>query len=351
MSNTWAEIDLDALKRNIEYIRRRVGEHVRIMAVVKDDGYGHGAREIAEALIPAGIRWYGVANTLEGVVLRSVDTSVSIMVLGPVFSEDIPDIFAYRLTPIIVDYETAEQLDREAARRKTRIGVHVKIDTGMGRIGVWHEDFRRFIKDVKRLKHVSVEGFLSHFPASDTDIGFSRAQISLFKQVVETADQEEIKDCLLHMANSAAIMKIPASYFDLVRPGIMMYGLLPSPTFGGKYDISPVLSLKTRVSFIKKIKKGMTVSYGRTYKAKKDTVIATLPVGYGDGYNRHLSSRGRVLIRGKYAPVVGRVTMDQTMVDVGRIPGVKVGDEVVLIGKQGKNSITAEEIAKLVGTI
>jgi alanine racemase len=351
MSNVWAEVNLDALRHNLAFIRARVGEDVEIMAVVKADGYGHGAREIVQALIPAGVSWFGVANTLEGIVVRSVDPDIQIMVLGQVFPENVPDIFSYNLTPIVCDYETAEILDREAQRCKKRLVVHVKIDTGMGRIGVWHEDFQCFLDDVGKLTHLKIDGFLSHFPSSDEDAEFSHSQVSIFKKVVSEAAREQIRARILHMANSAAILKLPASYFDMVRPGIVLYGLYPSAVFSEKCDIQPVLSLKTKVSFVKKVRKGMTISYGMTFRARKPTVVATIPAGYGDGYNRHLSNTGRVLIKGKYAPIVGRVTMDQTMVDVGHIPGVKVGDEVVLIGRQGKHEITVEEIARLVDTI
>lgn len=351
MSNAWAEVNLDALRHNLAFIRKRVGEDVEIMAVVKADGYGHGAREIVQALIPAGVGWFGVANTLEGIVVRSVDPDIQIMVLGQIFPENVPDVFTYGLTPIVCDYETAELLDREAQRHKKRLAVHVKIDTGMGRIGVWHEDFRFFLEDVAKLTHLRIDGFLSHFPSSDEDVEFSQSQVSIFKKVICEAEREQIRARILHMANSAAILKLSASYFDMVRPGIILYGLYPSAVFSEKYDIKPVLTLKTKISFLKLVKKGMTISYGMTYRAKKPTVIATIPVGYGDGYNRHLSNQGRVLIKGRFAPIVGRVTMDQTMVDVGNIPGVAVGDEVVLIGRQGKKEITVEEIARDLDTI
>ena len=349
MSNAWAEIDLVSLQHNIAFIRRCVGENVSIMAIVKADAYGHGATEVVRSLLENNISWFGVANVSEGKRVRALSADCNILILGQLFTEHRADIVSARLTPIVCDIDMARALDDEAKASGIIIPIHVKIDTGMGRVGVWHEDVSEFMRDIKELTHLRAEGFLSHFPCSDEDIEYSLSQIAVFKAV--TSADRRPNETLLHMANSAAILTIPESYFDMVRPGIIMYGLYPSTEFKKKYDIQPVLSLKSKVSFIKKTGPGRTISYGKTHVVENATTIATIPLGYGDGYNRLLSNKGRVLIRGEYAPLVGRVTMDQIMVDVGHIPEVRVGDEVVLIGRQGDNEITVEEIARITGTI
>ncbi|MCK4326497.1 alanine racemase, partial [bacterium] len=267
------------------------------------------------------------------------------------------------LTATVCTEEFADALAKKAEKKKTRAKVHIKVDTGMGRIGVYFKEAVKFIRKVARLKYLDIEGLYTHFPsAEEKDKTFSLAQIQHFKETIAQLERQGINISLRHMANSAAILDLAESYFNLVRPGLILYGIYPSDEVSRSLELKPVLTLKTRIVFLKKVPRGRTISYGRTYTTKRETTIATLPIGYADGYSRRLSNKAEVLIEGKRAPVVGRICMDQTMVDVGHIPHAKVGQEVVLIGRQapsdskhltgqGEGRISVEEIAKRIGTI
>ncbi|RJQ22378.1 MAG: alanine racemase [Nitrospiraceae bacterium] len=341
-SNAVAEIDLKSLSYNLGIVRKKTGNK-NILAVVKADAYGHGATEISNHLIQQGISRLGVAFTNEAVSLRESGINVDLLVF---FDRDnFDECFRYNLTPVIFDLDTARRFDKEAHRRKCKIAVHVKVDTGMGRLGFDIDKARTVIPKMASLKNISLEGLMSHFSDADLeDKEFAGRQMGRYISLVRELRQKNIVFKYLHMANSAAVLDMPAAHFNMVRPGIMLYG------YGGP-ELKPVLSLKSSVLLIKKVPTGTPISYGRTFITKRKSVIATIPVGYADGYNRRLSNCGEVLINARRAPVVGRVCMDTVMVDVTDIPDVRIGSEVVLIGRQKKEKITAADIAAKIGTI
>ncbi|MGE5588050.1 MAG: alanine racemase [Clostridia bacterium] len=353
---TVAEVDLTSISRNIGAIRRRVGPGPEIMAVVKADGYGHGAVQVATTALTSGATWLGVALVEEGVVLRKSGIIAPILVFGQLFPNQARRALHYSLSCTVSTYEFAEALSVAATQEGKRGKCHVKVDTGMGRIGVPPRQAASFVRRVAMLPNVEVEGIYTHFASADADDKtFACEQLSRFMGVIEALRTAGVQIQFRHAANSAACVDIPEARLDMVRPGILMYGLSPFSTerfqkLKKEMDIRPALSLKTRVSFLKRVPAGTPVSYGSTYVTKEDTVIATLPVGYADGYSRGLSNRGEVLIRGRKLPIVGRICMDQCMVDVGSLE-VEVGDEAVLIGRQGDQEIAAEEVADKLGTI
>ena len=349
---TWAEIDLSAIRHNLRAIRRLVGDGVKILISVKADAYGHGAREVSAAALAAGADMLGVSHVKEALELRPCFPSVPIMILSSGMLGHSPLIVRNDLTPVVCSLEIARDIAQEALLAGKRINVHAMIDTGMGRIGVWHENCLPLIERLSRVKGIRLEGICSHLATADSpDPSFLEEQLASFLALVRRAKARGVSFPLRHIANSAAILAARKSWLDMVRPGIMLYGIHPAPHLEKKIDLKPALSLKTQVAFLKTVEAGRSISYGRTYRVKRKTRIATLPIGYGDGFSRAHSNRGEVLIRGKRAPIVGIVTMDQLMVDVGKIPGAAIGDEAVLIGTQGGERITAVEAAARIGTI
>ena len=355
---TVAQINLKAIEHNIAQIRKIIGKDRKILAAVKANAYGHGDAEVAKIAVNSGVDYLGVANITEAIHLRRADINIPILILGCSFKYEIGDILSYNISPTIADLDFAEELNRKATEFPNKVVVHVKIDTGMGRIGPRFEHAVDFVKELAKLENLFLEGIFTHFPSSDeADKSFSLLQIKRFKDILDKLETSGISIPVKHMANSGAILSpegfrgIHDSFLDMVRTGLMLYGAYPSPYVSKDIRLEPALTLKTRVVFIKEVKPGSTISYGRTYTAKAKSRLATLPIGYGDGYSRLLSNKGEVLIKGKRAPIVGRVCMDQSIVDVGKIPEVRVGDEVVLIGRQGQERISAEEIAKKTGTI
>ncbi len=349
---TWAEIDLSAIRHNLRAIRRLVGDGVKILISVKADAYGHGAREVSAAALAAGADMLGVSHVKEALELRPCFPSVPIMILSSGMLGHSPLIVRNDLTPVVCSLEIARDIAQEALSAGKRINVHAMIDTGMGRIGVWHENCLPLIERLSRVKGIRLEGICSHLATADRpDPSFLEEQLASFLALVRRAKARGVSFPLRHIANSAAVLAARKSWLDMVRPGIMLYGIHPAPHLEKKIDLKPALSLKTQVAFLKTVEAGRSISYGRTYRVKRKTRIATLPIGYGDGFSRAHSNRGEVLIRGKRAPIVGIVTMDQLMVDVGKIPGAAIGDEAVLIGTQGGERITAVEAAARIGTI
>lgn len=349
---TWAEIDHNALRFNLRQIRKLVGPRVKILASVKAEAYGHGAVSVSRTVLSAGAEWLGVSHVKEALELRAFFPDNPILILSSGMLGHSHHIVRNKLTPVVCSLEVARALAETALATGTTANIQVMIDTGMGRIGVWHESCLPFLEQVSRIKGIKLEGLASHFAMADNpDNPFSTQQLADFLQVAARAREKGINIPILHIANSAALINIKASHLDMVRPGIMLYGVYPSSQSRSSIKLKPVLSLKTQIAFLKTVETGRTISYGRTYRVKKKTRIATLPIGYGDGFSRAHSNRGEVLIRGKRAPIVGIVTMDQIMVDVGAIPDVAIGDEAVLIGEQGTERITAEEIAERIGTI
>jgi len=349
-----AQINLKAIEHNIAKIRKIIGKDRKILAAVKANAYGHGDAEVARTAVSSGVDYLGVANITEAIHLRRADINIPILILGCSFKYEIGDILSYNISPTIADLDFAEELNRKATEFPNKVVVHVKIDTGMGRIGPHFEHAVDFIKELTKLENLFLEGIFTHFPSSDeADKSFSLLQIKRFKDILDKLEISGISIPIKHMANSGAILSenINGSFFDMVRPGLMLYGAYPSPYVSKDIGLEPALTLKTRIVFIKDVEPGSTISYGRTYITKSKARLAAIPIGYGDGYSRLLSNKGEVLIKGKRAPIVGRVCMDQSIVDVSEIPEVSVGDEVVLIGKQGHERINVEEIAEKTGTI
>lgn len=351
MRPTRAEVSLDNISSNIQQIRKRVGDKVKIMAVVKADGYGHGATRVAKTVLQNKAEWLAVATVEEALQLREEGINSPILVFGLSPPEQAREVVRHQLSQTVCTKDLACALSDEARRQQQAARVHVEVDTGMGRLGISPEKAGRFIKEILCLKGVQIEGIFTHFSVADEDKDFTQLQIKRLKQTTSSLEKEKTHIPLKHAANSAAIMDIPSSYFDLVRPGIMVYGLYPSPRTNRTLPLKPAMSFKTQVIYLKKVPAGYSLSYGRTFTTRKKSLIATLPVGYADGYPRALSNKGEVLVKGKKAPVVGRVCMDMTLVDVTHIPDTKVGDEVLLFGKQENEEILVDELATKTGTI
>ncbi len=347
---TWAEVNLDNLAHNFRLLREKTGGGVKIMPMVKADAYGHGMIPCARKLAECGADYFGVASIEEGIRLRRAGISLPVLVLGAVLSDSVAGFFDAGLIPALCDWETALALEEEARRRDCRIKVHIKVDTGMGRIGVLWNEADVFIRKVGFLEHIEIEGLFTHFPCADEENNdLTAVQEERFLRVAASAERSGVRIQLLHAANSAAILNRGRAGFNMVRPGLALYGVSPLP---GENDLSlkPVLSLKSRLVYVKRLPAGSGVSYGHTYRVPDECVVATVPLGYGDGYPRNLSNCGPVLIGGRRYKISGRICMDQLMVDAGR-DALSTGEEAVFIGGQGKEEITARELAALGGTI
>ncbi len=343
---------LDHLRANLDAIRARVGDRL-VLAAVKADAYGHGAVEVAGMIERTGAAdWLGVATTSEGLELRAAGVGLPILKLSVARGEEVRAAVGAGLTLCVTDAASIAEAGAAASALGTTARVHLKVDTGMRRIGCEPAEASALAGLADATPGVELEGLFSHLPISDSPRGeeFTRDQITLFRR---TADQVEAVHgpVVKHLANSGAVLGHPDAWLDLVRPGIMVYGAYPDPEAARTVTLLPGLEWRTRVTFTKQVRAGETVGYGRTWTAPADTWIATVPVGYGDGYSRLLSNRGRMLIGGRPYPIAGRVCMDQTMVDLGPATDVAVGDEVVLVGRSGAEEITTSEIAGLMGTI
>jgi alanine racemase len=349
---TYATIDLAALIHNLSQVRARVSRDCSIMAVVKANAYGHGALEVSRALRQAGVTRLAVATVQEGVALREAGIDGDILVLGALLDQQLPELLSHRLTPVVTDQRLLPQLAKEAEAAGKPLPIHLKVDTGMGRLGLGPSEWTTFLEAVPRWPSLRLEGCMTHLADSDgNDASHTEQQLKAFHSFLEQLEQRGIKPPYVHAANSAAVMRYPQSHFSLVRPGIMLYGYHTLPRSVSCPALQPVLSLHTTVMQLRTIKPGETVSYNRTFVAKRPSTIAVLPIGYADGYSRQLSNKGFVLIDGKRAPIVGLICMDMTMVDVTDLPAVHVGDRVTVIGRQGQEAILADEIAQWSGTI
>lgn len=345
-------IDHDALRWNLRQIREKVGANVKILSMVKANAYGHGAAAVAQTLAGAGGDAFGVATLEEGVELRRSGIHAPILVVAGAYEEQLAEFFAHSLTPVVHDLTRLERLEKAVRRRSATLNVHLKIDTGMGRLGLVAAESEAWIPELKNLAALKIEGVFSHFShAESVDGDYTRRQLEIFNRVVERLRGEQIAPPLVHFANSAATITLPAAYFDMVRPGIMLYGVYPSAAMANQMILKPVLAWKTNILQLKKVPAGASISYGQTFVTKRESMIATLPIGYADGYPRLLSNRGEVLVGGQRAKVAGRVCMDLTMIDVTDIRNVKQGDEVVLLGRQGNAEISADQIAAWANTI
>lgn len=349
-----AEVNLDAIKHNYEEIRKYIPHEVEMMAVVKADAYGHGAVEVANLLQGEGVNRFAVAIVKEGEELRESGITSPILVLGYTPRADIKALIENNLTQTVFSYEMAKTISDEAGKLGKTVNIHLKVDTGMGRIGFLSSP--QSIEEVKMiasLPHLNMEGIFTHFSTADEeDTTYTKKQWHIFEGFLKELREVGIELPIIHAANSAAIMCHSYTDLNVVRPGIILYGYYPSEYLKGKIlDLMPAMTLKTQVVHVKELPEGHYVGYGRTHYTHHKTKVATIPVGYADGYSRRLGNAGRVLIRGQYAPIIGNICMDQFMVDVTEIEGVSVEDEVVLFGKKGENEIPVEELASLLGTI
>jgi len=344
-------VDHEALRWNLRQIRAKVGAQIKILSMVKANAYGHEAAAVARTLESSGSDAFGVATLEEGIEIRRAGIRAPILVVAGAYIEQIGEFAAHRLTPVIHDLESARNLDGAARRLGTKLAVHLKMDTGMGRLGLRAVESQDWIPAIEKLDALIVEGVFSHFSHAESVQGnYTLQQLDTFKTALQQL-RTQAWGGLAHFANSAATITLPEAYFDMIRPGIMLYGVYPSPEMASQITLKPVLSWKTRILQLKKVPPGCSISYGETFITRRPSLIATLPVGYADGYPRLLSNRGQALVRGQRAPVVGRVCMDLTMIDVTDIRNVERGDEVVLLGRQGGSEISADEIAAWANTI
>ena len=349
-----AVVDLDAAAENIRNLRRNLAPETKILAVIKANGYGHGALQIAEKFENSDdVFGYAVATAEEAFALRRGGMCKPILILGYAFSESYGSLAEQDIRPTVFRLDMAKELSEEAVKRGKRLKIHIKVDTGMSRVGIFPDDTGvSFVKQVTELPGIEIEGIFTHFARADErDKTSAREQFARFTSFTERLERElSLRIPLKHCANSAAIMELPETALDLVRAGIALYGLWPSEEMDReKNTLRPVLRLYSHIVYIKTLPAGTPVSYGGTYVTEGTRRIATIPVGYGDGYPRMLSGKGEVLIRGKRAPIVGRICMDQFMADVTEIPDVKEGDLVTLIGEDGAQRITMEELGGLSG--
>jgi len=351
---TRAVIHLDHIVHNLECIKRLVGDHKKICVAVKADAYGHGAVEISRRALEWGVDFLAVATVHEGIILRQAGIEAPIILFSFALDEEIPALVKNSLTPFTGDSQYAEKLNEEAIRQDVSLNVHLKVDTGMGRIGVIPDDAPALAQYIQECSHLNLQGVCTHLPVSDgsgeDDLKFTEDQVQLFARTVEKIRMAGVNPGIIHAANSGAIIAHPSAHFDMVRPGICLYGYYPDPSMKRNEEFKPVMELVSKINFIKKVNKETSISYGRTWTAERDTWIGTIPAGYADGYNRLLSSKGQVLINGNLRPVAGRVCMDQFMVDLGPEKDAVLYDEVILFGP-GEGAQTAADIAVKAGTI
>lgn len=349
----WAEINIDNLKNNIKEIRK-ISNSKDIIAIIKADAYGHGALDIAPILLENGATRLAVAVISEAVEIRKLGIKCPIMILGFTPPSLIDNILRYNIEQTVFDYEYAKKLSKMAMKYNKVAKIHIAVDTGMGRIGfIPNKDSVKIVKKISELPNIEIEGIFSHFSTADEENkDYSKAQLDKFNWFYKNLKNQGVKINIRHISNSAAITDMPETHFEAVRPGIILYGYYPSDYVSKeKINLKPVMSLKTNIVHVKKLPCCEYIGYGRKFKTERETIIATLPVGYADGYSRNLSNKINVIVNGKFAPVIGNICMDQCMIDITDIPNTKVGDEVILMGEQENLKITAEDIASKLGTI
>jgi alanine racemase len=353
MAHAVAEINLSALLHNLKQVRKCIGPACQVLAVVKANAYGHGVVPVASTLASKGVSMLGVAWVQEGMELRKAGLRLPILIMGGATGDEWTAVLSYRLTPVIYQPTQIQILERLAKKKSRKVKIHIKIDTGMGRLGAFSKkELMDLATELRRAPHLAVEGIMTHMAEDGLDQrSFTQQQLEHFQRTLDFFAKEEIKIPIRHAANSALTIDLKSAHFNMVRPGIMLYGYLPSKSLANPVDLWPVLGLKTTILNLKRVPVGTSISYGRTFTAGRDSLIATLPVGYADGIPRSLSNQGEVLVHSRRAPVVGRVCMDMIMVDLTECQDVRVGDEVVLIGRQGQETITADDIAGKTGTI
>jgi len=352
---TWAEIDLDALAHNLGVIRNQVGPETKIMAAVKANAYGHGAPECARRLEAEGVDWFGVALPEEGIELRESGISRPILCLGGFWRGQESACLQYQLTPVVDRLDETEALDRAAHDAGIKANVHLKIDTGMGRLGVRSEKISQFCEGLQRLANIRVDGLMTHLAAADDQAldEFTTNQLKRFEEGVRVCRDHGIDPVYVHAANSAATFAFSQGVGNMVRPGGSLYGFVRDvfPANIERPALKPVMSVHSRITLLKRVGPGEKLGYGCTFETKRESLIGTIPIGYDDGYRRLLSNRGQMIVRGHFAPVVGRISMDMTLIDVTDVPNVTIDDYVTLLGSEGEVQITAEDLGELAGTI
>jgi len=348
---SWVEVDLAHFAANWAEMKRLVGPDVKILQVVKADAYGHGAIEISNAALRNGACALGVANADEGVQLRVSGVTAPVLILSPATGSEIDQIIKYNLTPSVSDLAFAREFQKKAHKAGIRAPLHVEVDTGMCRGGTIRTEAYETIQKVSSFPNLSLEGIFTHFSESEILSCYNDLQWRAFRELLDKLETGGIRVPIRHISNSGAILNYPDCHLDMVRPGIISYGIYPSPATRGKAALNPVMSFKTRVVLVKEFPEGCGIGYGRTFITRRPTRIATIPVGYGDGLGWPLSNQGEALIRGKRVPIAGRISMDMCTLDISQLPECAVGDEVVLMGEQGGERITADEIAAKVHSI
>ncbi|MEI8216822.1 MAG: alanine racemase [Eubacteriales bacterium] len=350
----WAEIDLDCLSHNVKEIRKRVGEKVKIAAVVKANGYGHGCLEMSSELLSMGVDMICVSSINEAIEIRKEHKEAEVLVLGFIPLENLAKAINFDITHTVFSYNQGLALNDAARINDKKVKIHIKIDTGMNRTG-FHPDEQSVLKimELSKLDKLTIQGIYSHLATADEkDKSFAFAQFDLFNKFVRELEEKGLNIPIKHISNSAAVIDLPEMNLDMVRPGIILYGIYPSDeVMKSEIFLKPVMTLKARVNFVKTLKEDGGISYGLTYRGKKGQRIATIPIGYADGYTRLLSNVGEVLIGGIKSKVVGTICMDQCMLDVSMIEGIEVGTEAILFGTNGKEEINVSEVAKRCGKI
>lgn len=354
---TYAEIDLQAFRHNLQNLKNYLDPQTRIMAIVKADAYGHGALPCARAAVASGADYLGVGVIEEGIELRQKGLKVPILVLTSIFPDEVEGLVRHDLATILCTLSLAQALSKEAGKQGKMVSVHIKIDTGMNRLGVSPENLPELLDQIRGLKNLHIEGVSTHFSSADEeDLSITQNQLKKFHTALAILQQAGVPVSMIHCANTSGIFKFPESHFNRVRPGLILYGALPSPdlkpALDKKFDaFMPVMQWKSKIILVKAIAKGQAVSYSRNFTTQRDSLIATLPIGYADGLHRILSNKMDVLVRGRRAPQVGIICMDMILIDVTDVPNVQQGDEVVIFGKQDSQTIAVEELALKAQTI
>ncbi len=359
VKRTWTEISLDNAKKNFKLIKEKIGD-TKLCCVIKADGYGHGAVSLAALYERLGADYFAVSNLDEAKELRDYNISLPILILGYTPVENAVDLAELNITQAVYSLDYAKALSEQCEINKIDVKVHIKVDTGMSRIGFMCQEFPRDNNSIKEIKTacglvgLNVEGIFTHFCVSDSDVDgkeFTDKQYSNFSHTINSLKENNIEFKIAHCSNSGAIEDYPETYCDMVRAGVIMYGLAPSPILQDRMDLAPCMSMKTVIAHIKTIKKGASVSYGRTFTAEKDTKVATVPVGYADGFIRAYAKGGYMIVNGKRADIIGRICMDQTMLDITDIDEVNIGDEVLVFGSGENGERTADDLAVCADTI
>lgn len=348
-----AEINLDAIKNNVTEIKNTLNPKTKLMAIVKADAYGHGALEISKICLENGADWLGIATCDEGISLRKSNISVPMLILGYTVEEQLESVIEYDLTQTVYSFEMAELLSKTALKMGKSAKVHIKIDTGMGRIGFQPTaDDLNEIEKIFNLPNVEVTGIFTHFATADeADKSFTMEQYKKFRFVTDALNQKGHTDLIRHCGNSGAILDLPQVQLDMVRAGIILYGLLPSNQVSKSLNLMPAMSIKTHISFVKNVGENTSIGYGRKFYTSAPSKIATIPIGYADGYLRAFSNKAKVIVNNQYANVVGNVCMDQTMIDVSHISDIKMGDPVIIMGQANNLEVSADMLAEIGNTI